>query len=351
MSDADSLKNNPGLLESPHFSPDPVLAQSGLPESGMPPSDPLSGSSPVEVPAISPSTSSSTADADGWQTVDFPDALRVDDIPWADGDIPVMAMTSYAGLVQQLQQENGQLRDRINHLEEAIAFGQLEARSTIFYQGDTQNGEPESVAPDNLTTGNSTPENITSEFASPHPTVQRQQILVDTLNEQLQSCQERIAQLERECALTQQRFNEQVQQRLQAETTCRDLRTRLHRQQQQALQFKTALEKCLEMPAPQDSQITAPTAEADATLAAEGTFAPFVSKTSPVRPWSQQADSGLVESNQKGSQKLTQTSDIANPKLAKLMGSEVAMGEPETTPPIARPPWIQGIPAMERALH
>jgi hypothetical protein len=122
MSDADSLKNNPGLLESPPSPADPGLAPSGgIPQSGMSPSDALSASPAVE-PLSTAADPSSVADADGWQTVDFPDAVRVDDIPWADGDIPVMAMTSYAGLVQQLQQENGRLRDRINHLEETVAL-------------------------------------------------------------------------------------------------------------------------------------------------------------------------------------------------------------------------------------
>jgi hypothetical protein len=82
---------------------------------------------------------------------------------------------------------------------------------------------------------------------SSHQAAQRQQILIETLSEQLQSSQERIAQLERECALTQQRYNEQSHQLLQAANTCRELRTRLHRQQRQTLQFKAALEKSLEM--------------------------------------------------------------------------------------------------------
>jgi hypothetical protein len=328
MSDADSLKNNPGLLESPPSPADPGLAPSGgIPQSGMSPSDALSASPAVESLSTA-AAPSSVADADGWQTVDFPDAVRVDDIPWADGDIPVMAMTSYAGLVQQLQQENGRLRDRINHLEETVAFSQLEARSEIFYQGDTQ----DNPSPGNAPQGNA-PQDNAPELTPPHPTVQRQQILLDTLNEQLQSCQDRIAQLEEECALAQQRFNDQVQQRLQAETTCRDLRTRLHRQQQQALQFKTALEKCLEMPAVPAPQMATPIVEADPTLSADATLAPFVSKTSPVQPWSQPADLGLGDPHQ-GGEALSQ---LANPKLAKLMGAELAVGEPETVSP-ALPP-------------
>ena len=81
-------------------------------------------------------------------------------------------------------------------------------------------------------------------------TVQRQEIFIETYKAQLQISQQRLAQLERECALLQTNYSEQSQQLLQSENTCRELRTRLMRQQRQTLQFKAALEKCLEHPFP-----------------------------------------------------------------------------------------------------
>ncbi|MBC6420820.1 MAG: hypothetical protein GDA43_05425 [Hormoscilla sp. SP5CHS1] len=81
----------------------------------------------------------------------------------------------------------------------------------------------------------------------------RQQILIETLRGQLETNQQQVAQLERDCALTQQRYEEQTTKLSQAETICRDLRSRLYRQQRYTLQFKNALDKCLEMTGPEQS--------------------------------------------------------------------------------------------------
>ncbi|WP_254174224.1 hypothetical protein [Planktothrix pseudagardhii] len=76
--------------------------------------------------------------------------------------------------------------------------------------------------------------------------IRQQQVLVETLTQQWESTQTRLAQMERDCALTQQRYNEQFHELVQAQNMGRELRSRLHRQQRQALQFKVALERCLE---------------------------------------------------------------------------------------------------------
>jgi hypothetical protein len=265
-----------------------------------------------------------------WQTVDFPGALRIDELP-VDA-LPVDALTvdalpdersgawpgetDWMAQWQQSMVENQQLRDRLSQLEESLALSQMAARAEILHAADTAMPQgPLGVDPQ---------------------LVQRQQILVETLQEQLHSSQERIAQLERDCALTQQGFNDQVQLRLQAETTCRDLRTRLHRQQQQALQFKTALEKCLEMPATANTPMEAGQAVAAAiTYAdriaevapplaiADGTIPLFVPKTMPVQPWSQQADTNPTE---------TSKGNIELPKLSKLMGTELRVVQAASTP-------------------
>ena len=88
---------------------------------------------------------------------------------------------------------------------------------------------------------------LLQELEASHQNVQRQQILIETLTTQLQTGQERLAQMERECFLAQQRYNEQSHQLVQTQSTCRDLQTRLARQQRHTLQFKLALEKCLEV--------------------------------------------------------------------------------------------------------
>lgn len=318
MSDADSPKHDPGSISPDRYALPPDSTQqvsSDAPQPDAQLSDAqlsLSG----ELSASDPSVDPLLVDVDGWQTVDFPGALRIDEIPCGESDIPVMAVTSYAGLMQQLQQENAQMRDRITHLEDALALSQLSARTEILHQGDTHTSQPDTVAE---------PERSTADIDLVTASGQRHQILVETLNAQLQSSQERIAQLEQECILTQQQLNEQRQQCLQAETTCRDLRTRLHRQQQQALQFKTALEKCLEVPTQSASPAdVAPPPEPDFPMVtADGAIPLFVSKTSPVRPWSSQDDGITVDGS---------GADSDLPKLSKLMSPE-QMPEVRTTSP------------------
>lgn len=87
---------------------------------------------------------------------------------------------------------------------------------------------------------------VLQELVASRQMLQQQQILTESLTEQLVSSQERIAQMERDLALLQQSYDEQQHLLKDEEANCQDLRTRLYRQQQQALQFKAALEKCLD---------------------------------------------------------------------------------------------------------
>jgi hypothetical protein len=235
MSEADSLNNAPGLPESVELRHETAAIAD------------LNSSTEGDMP-LNPD--------DDWQTVDFPGALSVDAIPQSEAtvalpldDRSIAAMPPTGDLteqVQQLQAENAALRQQIARLTTDLVQGQVElqletARNTYTLPATEAEGRSE------LATAKGQISRLLQELDLSHQTAQRQQILVETLNEQLANSQERVAQLERECALTQQRFNEQMQQRLQAESTCRDLRMRLHRQQQQTLQFKAALEKSLEM--------------------------------------------------------------------------------------------------------
>lgn len=133
------------------------------------------------------------------------------------------------------------------------------------------------------------------ELESSHQVAQRQQILIETLNDQLQSSQERVAQLERQCALTQQRYNEQSQLLMQRETACRELQDRLQRQQRYTLQFKAALDKCLDMPGIKEfsGSTSSPALPAVAESNHENTleFQRLVLKPQPIQPWSAELES------------------------------------------------------------
>lgn len=122
--------------------------------------------------------------------------------------------------------------------------------------------------------------------------LQHQESLADNYKGQLQISQQRLAQLERQCALLQTNYNEQSHQLLQAENTCRELRTRLQRQQRQTLQFKAALEKCLSSPEPK-SETASGVGNAYGDVDANhfsGSFSKNLlsnlTKTQPIKPWS-----------------------------------------------------------------
>ena len=259
-----------------------------------------------------------------WQTVDFPGAMSVDALPqeavegWhLEGESPmerwdnavapgvihysnaeISPAATYIGTIplesaedmaqtQPLQQP-ASLHDRLTQAETALEHlsdeelavcHRLQAVSNLLESTSISGQEqPLDLAQERL-------QQLLQELERSHQTVQRQQILVATLTEQLSSSQERIAQLERDCALTQQRHNEQVQQVLQAENTCRDLRLRLHRQQQQTLQFKAALEKSLEMPAVYGHPLMTDIALADIATVPDASSA-LLPKNPPVKPWS-----------------------------------------------------------------
>lgn len=84
---------------------------------------------------------------------------------------------------------------------------------------------------------------LLQELEAYHQKVQHQQILAESLTAQLQSSQEHVAQLERECCFTQSNYNQQSHQLMQTENACQELRARLARQQSHTLQLKLALEK------------------------------------------------------------------------------------------------------------
>ena len=142
-------------------------------------------------------------------------------------------------LMQALHECNRDLLQRLAQLETALEESQktLQNRETLLEQ---RTAELEN-----------TQEQLTRLFGKvevSHQTLQSQEILVENLRSQLATSQVRLATVERECASTVQRYNEQLHQLVATENICRELRARLHRQQRQTLQFKAALERSLDRP-------------------------------------------------------------------------------------------------------
>jgi hypothetical protein len=272
-----------------------------------------------------------------WHPVEFPNAMSLAEL---SHPVPSVSESELSGLnpkdnqsdvrnlVDHLQQENSAFRAQINQLERDLAQAQVELQLEVtrFYCKESeaaaipQSGSLMGLAPqssvnhEELSSIHQQISQLSQELDSSQKMGHRQQILVETISEQLQSSQERIADLERDCAITQQRYNEQVQLVLQAENVCRDLRMRLHRQQRQALQFKAALEKSLEMGSGQGvaiahSDFNSPSASDAATS--------FIPKVQPVQPWSQVAGGGA-----QGQANCRSDGTVLPNLLAKLLPSD-----------------------------
>ncbi|HEY9859973.1 MAG TPA: hypothetical protein V6D16_10750, partial [Candidatus Obscuribacterales bacterium] len=268
------------------------------------------GADPTELPLQQPELLE-----EDWQTVDFPNAISIDAIAHPVAEVEEVSaaqpesselteslvslslpeVNEIVTIMQELQQRNGYLLNRVTQLEIVLNECQvtLEAQASRTQEQENilaQQSEEITAADEHIA-------RLMHELECSHQAAQRQQILVETITAQLENSQERVAQLERECALTQQRYNEQTHALMQAENICRDLRSRLHRQQRYTLQFKAALEKCLDVSSPcheAHPDLAAPTVTPSATKArstAKTTAASdpaFLPKVDSIQPWSAQ---------------------------------------------------------------
>ncbi len=206
-------------------------------------------------PESEPPASEANESERKWETVDFPGAIDLDQLD-SDASEPADAEpTEPIALIQHLIQRNRELSERIAELE-----------------GDetSNDSDPEVESPQAQI------DRLSRELDDSQQLSQRQQLLLEDLQEDLKHYQHQMAQMERECVLTQQRYEEQCQQLWDAEATCRELRSRLNRQQRQTLQFKAALEKTLDG----DSTLETPDLE-PAPVTPDALV-----KAKPVRPWS-----------------------------------------------------------------
>ncbi len=223
---------------------------------------------PLGNPEISPTNLA--APEEDWETVEFPNTISLDallisseeeepisqilnqsaSIGEAIARIKAPSVSSAASpeavLLEQLQQENLELDGRIEQLETLLH----ECRQSLQQQRSQALDRQKLLDRRTLELKSITGqiEQLSEHIQSATKQIQQQQQQITALGTQLQTSQEIRAKLERECALTQQRYQEQSQILVQTQTICQDLRARLHRQQRHTLQFKAALEKCIETP-------------------------------------------------------------------------------------------------------
>lgn len=213
-----------------------------------------------------------TQAGDGWETVTLPGQLpltdasggaaEVDDISTvlqnelvstsaqtdaeATGQPIEPAPENLVQLIQDLNQCNDALLLRVTELEDDLERSQVALQAEIERnQAQTHPGAlPIAATPGPVQQQIA---QLLSELDIANDGLRRTTIHNETLQAELEVSHQRVAQLERECTLLQQRFSEKNTALHQAEETCRDLKARLHRQQRYTLQFKAALEKCLNM--------------------------------------------------------------------------------------------------------
>lgn len=247
-----------------------------------------------------------------WEAVTFPGQMPLDHAvelaevyglsspTAADGSAEAAPPTEPAPedlvqLIQDLNQCNDALLLRVTELEEALE------RSQVALQAEIERTHLPGSLPAGATPGPVQQQiaQLLSELDIANDGLRRTTIHNETLQTELEANQQRVAQLERECTLLQQRFGEKNTALHQAEETCRDLKARLHRQQRYTLQFKAALEKCLNMAPAAGSVTPSPTVMQGQLLSPttpEETSQPVaMPRSQQIQPWS--ASQGSVTDN------------------------------------------------------
>jgi len=202
-------------------------------------------------------------------------------------------VASLIALIQEMRCSNTNLLERTIQLEQALAESQSDLQSH-----KQRSRAAESILnqqTQELTAAQEQVKDLSDELETADQTIKRHQVLIENLTTKLETSQERIAQMERECSLTQANYNEKFHQLLQTENSCRELRARLVRQQRYTMQLKFALEKCMESPArsyqsPADSDSLPVSAAIGQTIYSQPGESVFP-KAQPITPWSSPAPS------------------------------------------------------------
>ncbi len=193
-------------------------------------------------------------------------------------------------LNEELQSANNDLYDQVEKLTAALAEKELalqwqKKRSCVTESMLNQQTQELSAAQEQV-------QSLYKQLETAVQTVQHQEMSIENYKAQQEINQQRLAQLERECAVIQSNYQEQSHQLLQSENACRELRTRLMRQQRQTLQFKAALEKCLETPYPNYDSPDDTANSPNNTGSKQPKYCqPTKSNAQPIRPWSAELES------------------------------------------------------------
>ncbi|MEM8503209.1 MAG: hypothetical protein AAF716_08665 [Cyanobacteria bacterium P01_D01_bin.1] len=204
---------------------------------------------------------------DAWDAVDLPGTVIDSEIVPSggpSGNLSAVREQELLTLIHDLNNCNDVLLAKVSNLESALSESQQSVRIEVERSQATQEKmleqvlDQQSAAQQTAQTAQQQVAKLVGQLDTAEQTIKRQELIQETLRAELSEAQERINQLEHECALTTQQHADEAQARIKAETTNRDLRSRLQRQQRYTLQFKAALEKSLTVTARPAAVVNAP---------------------------------------------------------------------------------------------
>jgi chromosome segregation ATPase len=213
-------------------------------------------------------------------------ALFLDNLPNSDTVITAEIVenesqstdgTDWVTLSCQLRQQNQDLQAQIRQREQALAEmrSQLQNQNRRLQSCDTliqQQNEELQYEKHQL-------QRALAEIECYRQAEQHQPILIANLTAELTRTRQQLARLERECALTQESYQEKSQKLLNAEQQLQELLARLQRQQRYTLQYKAALEQYLSQPSDRTS----------------GNDLAIVARVSTIEPWSQSTENDEID--------------------------------------------------------
>jgi hypothetical protein len=289
MNEADT-SNNRAVMESPNSANSLQPEQASCPFYSVMPSE---NTAMTNLPLLK---SAEESQQEARATQSPPDANQKDWVAEPDSEQQTLMNAEFQKLLalnEELRAANNDLYEQVEHLKDDLAESEKalqwqKRRSNVTESMLNQQTQELAAAQEQI-------KSLFQQLETAVQTVQRQEIFTESYKAQLQISQQRLAQLERECALLQTNYSEQSQQVLQSENACRELRTRLMRQQRQTLQFKAALEKCLETPVPSDESLDETANNSQHTTTHQTRFSKkarsLFPNVQPIRPWSAEPES------------------------------------------------------------
>lgn len=291
-------------------------------------------------PMASPSASEPSPT---WEVVNFPGQMAIAEAQAtasttasptaaAAASAPLHRTEELIQLIQDLNQCNDALLIRVSDLEESLE------RSQAALQAEIERNQAQGAMASARSPVPTQVAQLLSELDAANDGLRRATIHNETLQAELESSQQRVAQLERECTLLQQRFSEKSTALQQAEDSCRDLKARLHRQQRYTLQFKTALEKCLNM-AKEPQPTAIPAAVGLGMVDNQPVTLP---KAQEIQPWTAPSVAAHAQADA-----LSNLIHSLKPTAAPVSSAPVSAPEPTATPePTLPDTWPQPAAAV-----